>query len=445
MSLKKKAFNSARSMYMGMAMRHPSLRKIRYTRWNRLGKKYDARSAAAKTNPKSIVFECFNGQQFTCSPRAIYEFVINDPRFDDWTLYWSFKEDILPAMQEEPELQRAYLVARGSDAYYQAFATSKYWVQNNRVPEYVTPREDQVYVQCWHGTPLKKLGADVAQTSTGGALNSASELAERFRMDSAKWTYLLSPSAYTSQHLADAFSLPQERRASTVLEYCYPRNDFIRRTLDAEDAETKVNAIKQHLGLPGDKKILLYAPTFRDDQYDPEVGYVLDTVLNFDELLQGIGDEWAVIVRLHYYVANQLDLSRWQGRVFDLSKAPDINQLYVCADCIVTDYSSVFFDYANTGRPVMFYWPDFDHYARELHGLYLDPSELPGPKCTDTKQVVEQINNLGEWETVYGPTYADFRKRFCPNDDGHAAQRVAEKVLLDVEPSSNVKTSKNME
>lgn len=465
-SLRNRFWLYGRKKFLAACVKHPSLRKVRFARWERLRKKYDAVAEETAVNSKSVVFECFGGHQYGCSPKAIYLKMLEDSRFDGWTFFWSFKGSVLDRMAEDPTLSRARLVQRGSGEYYSAFAASKYWIQNNRVPEYITPRDEQVYVQCWHGTPLKRLGCDVPESSTGGALNSASELAERFKMDSAKWTYLLAPSDYTGEHLADAFGLPQDRRAQTILKEGYPRNDYIRATLDAPDAAEQVEQIKasidsfllnQHLEriarereceveglsaedipqelhaglhLPRDKKILLYAPTFRDDQYTPGVGYSLDLDIDLDEMQRELGDEWIVLLRMHYYIANKLDLDRWAGFAFNVSSWPDINQLYVVADTLCTDYSSVFFDYSNTNRPLYFLWTDLEHYGEELHGFYLDPMTLPGPKCRSSHELTEAVKKNIAWFDEYGEGYEKFRKEFCPLDDGHAAERVIERVMF---------------
>ncbi len=414
-------------------MRHlPGVRqRSRAVYYRKRGESYDAMAAATPTDPKMAIFECFGGRQFCCSPRAIYERMLEDPRFDDFTFVWAFKNSKIEEFSQEPLLERAQFVAIGSDEYLRLCARAKYWIYNTRVAEYITPKPDQVYVQCWHGTPLKRLGYDVT-IETQNALNTTDELAGRFGMDSKKWTYLLSPSAYTSQHLADAFGLPEERRADVVLEEGYPRNDRIVRTCEnAEALAAFTDAFREELGIPSDKKILLYAPTWRDDSYQAGKGYVMeDTLLDFDALQAALGDEWVVLFRAHYYIANHFDFSAYEGFVYDVSKQADINDLYIVADALLTDYSSVFFDYANTGRPIMFFWPDYEHYANDIRGFYFGLDELPGPHCLTNDEVIAAVKSLPDYEREYGEGYAAFRQKFCPKDDGHAAERVIQNVFF---------------
>lgn len=413
-------------------MRHlPGVRqRSRALYYRKRAASYSAMAEAIPTDSKTVIFQCFGGRQFGCSPRAIYEQIIKDRRFDDYTLVWSFKSEQLAKFSEDSSLERAQLVQVDTDEYLEACARAKYWIFNTRIAEYITPKPDQVYVQCWHGTPLKRLGYDVT-IETQNALNTTDELAERFGMDSKKWTYLLSPSAYTSLHLSDAFGLPENRRADVVLEKGYPRNDRIVRVCEDPEALGEfVSKFRSEMGIPADKKILLYAPTWRDDSYQSDKGYVMeDTLLDFDLLEKNLGEEWVVLFRAHYYIANHFDFSAHEGFVYDVSGWADINDLYIVSDALLTDYSSVFFDYANTGRPILFFWPDHEHYANDIRGFYFGLDELPGPHCLSNEEVVDAVLDIAAYSSKYGDGYEAFRKKFCPKDDGHAAERVIEKVF----------------
>ena len=201
-------------------------------------------------------------------------------------------------------------------------------------------------------------------------------------------------------------------------------------TLNAPDAVDHLARIKDSLGLPQNKKLLLFAPTWRDDQYTEGVGYTLDSLVDFKVLQESLGDEWAILLRTHYYIANKFDLSEWGGFVYNVSDVDDINDLYCIADALCTDYSSVFFDYANTDRPLLFYWPDREHYENDLHGFYIDADTLPGPKCETAEQLAEAVASLDSWREEYGVDYDKFKTMYCPKDDGRATQRVIEKIFF---------------
>ena len=263
-----------------------------------------------------------------------------------------------------PELSNARIVKRGSLECKQALAEAKYWVFNSRSPEYLIPKADQVYIQCWHGTPLKRLGCDI-QIETSNALNTSSELAERYKIESSKWSFLVSPSAYTTEHLGDAFGIPEEKRSEVIVEQGYPRNDWLARICSSDELLREEQAkIKSKYGIPQDKKVLLYAPTWRDDDYKDGVGYVQNPYIDFSALEKHLGTDWVVLFRAHYFIANQINLEAYQGFAFNVSDVDDINELYAIADVLTTDYSSVFFDYAVTRRPMVFYMPDLRSLCR---------------------------------------------------------------------------------
>ena len=150
--------------------RFPGLRFMRFVHWSRRRRRYEAQAARIAVDEHAVLFDSFGGRQYSCSPRAIYEAMCRDERFAGWTFYWTFCPDAIEGMAERPELARATVVLRGSAEYFRICAKAKYLVLNNRLIEYVVPKPSQVYVQCWHGTPLKKLGFDkkMSHISTGG-------------------------------------------------------------------------------------------------------------------------------------------------------------------------------------------------------------------------------------------------------------------------------------
>lgn len=403
--------------------------KARAQWWAHEGRTYARLTANIKTDPKVVVFSCFMGRSFADSPRAIYEALCADYRFDDYEFWWIFREDRFEQFQNDPRLARAHIVQRSTEEYQRLLGRAKYWIFNARCPEYVQPKPDQVYVQCWHGTPLKRLGYDV-QVDTTNALNTTLELADRFKMDSAKWSYLISPSPFTSLHLSDAFGLEEQRRPSVILEVGYPRNDRVARACESETSlAIAKEAVLSELNIPRNKKLLLYAPTWRDNDYKAGVGYVQDTLINFDLLQKELSDEWCILFRPHYYIANEFDFKKYGSFVYNAASVPDINDLYIVADALMTDYSSVFFDYAVTDRPLIFFWPDFEYYDDHVRGFYFDPHKIPGPKCTTSEEVVDAVQQLNSWQTNYGKEYKRFRKYFLPKDDGHAAERAIERIF----------------
>ena len=196
----------------------------------------------------------------------------------------------------------------------------------------------------------------------------------------------------------------------------------------ANYTQKDIEDIVSELQLPSDKKYILYAPTWRDNQHQAGIGYTYKTEVDFDKLKANLGDEFIILFRAHYLVANSFDFDKYKGFVYDVSKVNDINHLYVISDLLVTDYSSVFFDYANLKRPEIFYMYDLEAYGNEIRGFYIDLDELPGPIVQTEDELIKAIKNA-EADRSYDEKYKAFNDKFNYLDDGKAAQRVTEAII----------------
>ena len=149
-----------------------------------------------------------------------------------------------------------------------------------------------------------------------------------------------------------------------------------------------------------------------------------------DRLQKQFGEEYILLLRLHYFIVDQLDLSKYGNFTVDGSSYDDITDLYLISDILITDYSSVFFDFANLKRPILYFTYDLEKYRDVLRGFYLDmEKDLPGPLLLTNDEVVDAIQNIDCVQEQYSEKYEQFYRRFCCIDDGHAAQRVCEKVF----------------
>jgi CDP-glycerol glycerophosphotransferase len=373
-------------------------------------------------DPSTVVFEAFQGRSYACSPKALYRAMLADPRFDGFTFIWALcrPED----HEGEPDLDRATIVAFNSPEYTASFARARYWITNTILPVHLTPRDGQVYLQTWHGTPLKRLGCDIREGSSANAMASVREIHERYTREGKRLTYLLSPSAFATEKLGSAFALGVSGRSGAIIEEGYPRNDML-----AAFAEADTGRIRDRLGIPKDKTVILYAPTFRDDQHKSGTGYTLDLGVDFARLREDIGDDHVVLFRAHYLVASGFDFAAYEGFVYDVSRVDDINELYIASDMLVTDYSSVFFDYANLQRPIIFFMYDLARYAEELRGIYLDVAELPGPITRTQDDLVSAVREAATPTPELAERYRAFNARFTYLDDGHASERVIGRVF----------------
>jgi CDP-glycerol glycerophosphotransferase len=434
--------------------RVPAFRQLyRTALYARRGVRYRRLTSRIKLDSRLVVFECYAGRAYACSPRAIYQEMLADERFSDFRFVWVFRKGVVRALAargysclrqgETPapgsvrdkldhllgqtalcELERATIVTYGSPYYYALHAEAGTWISNYIVPTHMHVRDGQTYLQTWHGTPLKRLGCDIPRDKRS-AMYTVDDIHGRYEREGQRFTRLLSPSNFASEKLASAFALDSVHTDQAIIEEGYPRNDFLH-TYTAKD----VAEVKERLGIPLDKRVLLYAPTFRDDQHEAAKGYTLNTSsVDFDRLYEALSDEYVVLFRPHYLVANKFNFSKYDGFVINVSKVMDVNDLYIAADVLVTDYSSVFFDYANLKRPIIFYMYDLEHYTEDLRGFYIELDELPGPVVRTVDEFVDAVRAFRGAETIDDSSYTAFNERFTYLDDGLAARRVLSRIF----------------
>lgn len=364
---------------------------------------------------KMIFFESFNGNSFSCSPKAIYNYLVSHDEYKDYKFIWAFKD-----LEKGHKLKdkNTIIVKSKSFKYYYYLSKSKYWIVNSLLDLSVIKKRKQVYVQCWHGTPLKKLRCDI--TVTGSVLNTKEEVIKRNNLDVKKIDYFISPSKYATSKFISAFNLKELNKEKIIIEKGYPRNDKL---INYNNNDTE--KIKKDLNIPTNKKVILYAPTFRDDEHTSGVGYTYKLNIDFDSLKKELKD-YIILFRAHYFIANSFDFDKYKGFIYDVSKYDDINDLYIVSDLLITDYSSVFFDYAILERPIIFYMYDYDNYKNNLRDFYIDLKELPGPIVKDEKDLVTSIK---EKNNKYKNMYSSFNKKFNPYEDGKSAERVVKEIL----------------
>lgn len=360
---------------------------------------------------KLVIFESFLGKQYSDSPRAIYEYMAeHNP---EYKLIWSMDRSSIPYFKE----QGIEMVPRFSIKWLVAMNRARYWVSNSRLPLWIPKPKHTEYLQTWHGTPLKRLAADMKDVQMPGT--DIQRYKKNFKKASSKWDYLISPNAYSTEIFRRAFSFDKE-----VLETGYPRNDYLYNA----NQDSHISRLKEQMGIDLNKKVLLYAPTWRDNEYHHKGKYKYSSPLNLDKLQADLGEDYVVLMRMHYLVADQLDLSEYEGFVYDFSHYTDIRDLYLVSDILITDYSSVFFDFANLKRPMIFYVYDLEYYRDQLRGFYFDfEKEAPGPLVKTTDELVSAIKS-GE-EKFKPEQYEDFYRRFCEWEDGNASRRVVDRFI----------------
>ncbi|WP_042354277.1 CDP-glycerol glycerophosphotransferase family protein [Bacillus rubiinfantis] len=359
-----------------------------------------------------IMFESFLGRQYSDNPRAIYEYM--KEHHPEYKCIWSVDPRFVQGFSDKG-VQYAH---RFSIKWLFSMARARFWITNSRMPLWIPKPRHTIYLQTWHGTPLKKLVFDMKDVLIPGT--TTDKYKQEFYQESRNWDYLVSPNRYSTEIFKRAFRYEKE-----VIESGYPRNDIFYKPERTQIAER----FKGKYKLPQNKKIILYAPTWRDNQFR-EGNYKLGLHLDLSMLQKELGEEYIIILRMHYLVAENFDLEAYQGFAFDFSKHEDIQELYLISDVLITDYSSVFFDYANLKRPIIFYTYDLEEYREDIRGFYFDlKKNAPGPIVKTTEEIMEVLKTESE-QSEYTEQLQQFYQQFCYLEDGHASERVVKAVIL---------------
>lgn len=357
-----------------------------------------------------ICFESFLGKQYADSCKYIYEYLLRNYK-KDYKFIWIINDDTVKIPGNPTRVHRFSL------KYFYYMTRSKYWVNNMRQPKWYPKRKGNVFLETWHGTPLKKLVFDMEDVYSASPTYKAEVYSQ-----SRKWDYLVSDNPFSTEVFQSCFMFPKEK----ILEYGYPRNDLMHHPKKDKIAEK----IRKKVGVPEGKKTILYAPTWRDDEYYGKGQYKFKLQLDLKRLREEFGKEYVILLRTHYFIADSLDVTGVEDFAINVSKYSDITELYLISDICITDYSSVFFDYANLKRPILFFTYDLEKYRDVLRGFYIDiEKEIPGPLLYTNDEVVDAIKNIDKIKEQYHDRYEEFYHRFCSLDDGHAAKRIVEKVF----------------
>lgn len=359
-----------------------------------------------------IVFESNVGKSVSDSPKFIYDEL--KKRNNKYKIVWVSNKQY---PFNDPNV---ITIKRLSFEYYYYLSRAKYWINNQNFPSYITKSKNTIYIQTWHGTPLKKMLNDVEVFK-----GRDKEYKNRVNNAIKYWDYLISPSPYASQCFKSAFDFKKE-----ILEVGYPRNDIFY-SENKVNLEEKRKLIKQKLGIQDNRKVILYAPTFRDDEINRAKKHIIDLKLDLQKMKENFASEYILILRPHIIISNALKLDNsLENFVINGANYNEISDLYLISDICITDYSSVMFDYANTGKPLLFFTYDLEYYKEQLRGFYFDfEKEAPGPLIKDNETLVEAIKNINNLKYQYQDKYNQFYDRFCTFETGEAAKKIVDQFF----------------
>ncbi|GCD45440.1 bifunctional glycosyltransferase family 2 protein/CDP-glycerol:glycerophosphate glycerophosphotransferase [Streptomyces paromomycinus] len=355
-----------------------------------------------------VVFESHLGKQYSDSPRAVYEEMRRQGV--DFEAVWSYD-----GRKPEGFPKDATLVKRWSWQYLRALAQAEFWIDNQGFPLRLVKRPETTYIQTWHGSALKRMGFDEPRMKlkTRAAKADFQKVLDRF-------DHFLVRSEHDVRTLANAFRLRDE----VLLRSGYPRNDALVATRRAEEAggARERGPLAEELGIGADKTVLLYAPTFRANPNGSVRGFELP--FDVDEFAERFGDRFVLLMRSHY-LNNVVLPPSVRGKVIDVTGYHDITPLLQLADGMITDYSSVMFDYALLDRPMLFFAYDYEEYANEARGTYFDLKEkAPGPVLETAEELFAAIEGLKAADDGHREARRRFTAEFGEYDQGDAARQI---------------------
>lgn len=350
-------------------------------------------------NPKRIVFESMWGGKYSCNPQHLYEYI--DKYYPEYECIWILKDE------KTPIKGNGIRVRRGSQKYYYYLATAKYLVNNVNFADDYVKREGQIEIQTMHGTPLKTLGLDVA------ADFPTEQSREKYIKKNKRWNYLIVQGEFMAEK-----AMPCYRFDGTILKTGYPRTDIL-----FGNSQEDIDAIKKRLDLPLDKKILLYTPTWR-------VKNKFDMQLDLEKMREKLGDEYIILVRMHHLCAMGYQVPEDREFIYDFTNYRCVEDLYIISDILITDYSSVMFDYALLNKPMLFYTYDLEDYSENLRGLYVDfVEEAPGPMLLNTEEVISAIQNIEEEMMKYKEKVTKFHEKYLTYENGNSCAEIVRTVM----------------
>ena len=346
-----------------------------------------------KTDDKLIVFASFGGRKYDDSPKAIYEAMLKDNRFDGYSLVWAFMQP------DKFEIPRGEKVKIDTFKYYKKLLSARVWVTNSSMNRGLDFAGKHTFeLNTWHGSAIKRMGADINKGNTSFGLKSSKKNED----------VMLAQSEYDVDVFTKAFSRPRESFRVIGL----PRNDELAHvTKDIQDA------MKQQLGISPNKKVILYAPTFREYDKDSGNNVVLTPPINLELWKEQLGDDFVFLFRAHYEVAKVMGIE--DNDFFkNVSSYPSLNDLMIASDMLISDYSSIFFDYAIQGKPMLCYCYDYEKYAIK-RGMYFDIREWL-PSASDETEVLKLIKDVDV--NLKDEATKKFQKRYV-TEFGSASQK----------------------
>lgn len=372
-----------------------------------------------------IVFESGLGRQINDSPKAIYDELVR--RGDPRKKVWSYNRRlVLDEITSDA-------VLRLSPRYFWTMARAGTFVTNQNPQSYITRGPGRTFVETWHGTPLKKMARDIDVVH-----GRAEGYIDRVTLAAQQWSVLISPNSHTTAALRSAYNYE-----GPAIEIGSPRNDAL---VLQDHGEVRARLLEEY-DVPNDAKVILYAPTFRDDQPIGKGNFAFELAFDPVDFADHFSPDTVLMLRMHMLSRLRTPIPKeLSDRIINVSSYPEIQDLYSMADILVTDYSSVFFDYSILQRPMVFFAPDLELYREELRGFYMDyESTVPGEVVTTQDAFFSALDRaIATSNKGTDSRVSEFSRRFNPHADGHSAARVVDRFLQPRNPPGPSSRAKSL-
>lgn len=321
-----------------------------------------------RSTDKAFLIVCYGGQQFGDNIKPIYEALVKDPRFKDWRFIWAFRN---PDKFLNPLIDRTYKCKIDTPSFYYHALKSKCWLTNVSLQRGLNfKNKGTFYVNTWHGVPLKHIGLDIKEGTSFKVIGGAE-----------KFDLICTMGSYDAEIAKTAFGVDYEKIKVTG----YPRNDIMFK----EDIESVKKRVRSCFDVDFSKKVVLYAPTFRDYNKNKYGAFYFELSLSFEKFMKVLGDNYTLIVRAHGAIT-----SKQLNGYIDASDYPDVEDLLRITDILITDYSGIMFDYSLLGKPTICFPYDLQKY-QNMRGLYINYNEfIPFPKCKTEEELYLTIRDL---------------------------------------------------
>ncbi|MGE8206622.1 CDP-glycerol glycerophosphotransferase family protein [Heyndrickxia sp. NPDC080065] len=359
-------------------------------------------------NEKMIFYEAYHGQSMTGNPYAVFKYLIEHPSFQNYLHVWAIK-DKAEIQEDYKKKPNVYFVRYQSIAYVKCLATAKYLINDTTFPYYFHKRKEQIYVNIWHGTPLKTMGIDIKNRG----LSDHKNIQRNFLFAD----YMVNPNQFTAEKLLKSHEVYTIFNGK-VLDTGYPRVDLM--------FHADKEKLRKKLSIPSHKNIILYAPTWRG-KLGEEKNESEKLLHDIQQIQKNISDEYVVLLKSHYYAYKFFKEQKMES--ICVPNRIDTNELLSIVDLLITDYSSIFFEFLPTNKSIIFYTYDAEEYVEE-RGTYIDLDELPGPICKTVNDVIKSIHHLDDEKRRHQESYDIFLKKYCYHDDGKATSRIVDIVFL---------------